>query len=165
MCVRTVTVLSLQIMAAHKPCSIEVTAYRPRWSPLVIVLIVVIAVVIISLIVALAVLVAMRATPPHCEHGRVSRGRDMDQPGLFNDLTPSEMRAVRDFLLADEELGLMPADEATLNSSYIFMIDLQVRMAFQLQPSLLERLSLTNFIMIFYVLTELTTPVSGSLAR
>ena len=90
----------------------------------------------------------------------------MDQPGLFNDLTPSEMRAVRDFLLADEELGLMPADEATLNSSYIFMIDLQVRMAFQLQPSLLERLSLvTNFVIIFYVLTELTTPVSDSLAR
>lgn len=150
MCVRTVTVLLLQIMAAHKPCSIEVTAYRPRWSPLVVVLIVVIAVVIISLIVALAVLVAMRVAPPYCERGRVSRGRDMDQPGLFNDLTPSEMRAVRDFLLADEELGLMPADEATLNSSYIFMIDLQVRMALQLLPGSLGRLSLTNFVLLCF---------------
>ena len=116
--------------AAHKPCSIEVTTYRPRWSPVVVIAIVVTAIVIASLIVALAVLVAQRVAPPHCEQGRVSRGRDMDQPGLFNDLTPSEMRAVRDFLLADEELGLTPAEEATLNSSYIFMIDLQVKNGF-----------------------------------
>ena len=114
-------------MSAHKPCSIEVTTYRPKWSPVVIILIVILVIVIISLVTALAVLVSMRVAPPYCERGLASRGRDMDQPGLFSDLTPSEMRAVRDFLLADEDLGLTPADKATLNSSYIFMIDLQVK--------------------------------------
>ena len=116
----------LQTMGAHRPCSIEVTAYQPKWSPGIIVLIVVVAVVVVSLIVALAIVMAMRFAPPHCQPGRVSRGRDMEQPGLFNDLSPAEMRAVRDFLLGEEKLGLTPLEEASLNSSYIYMIDLQV---------------------------------------
>ncbi|XP_076447626.1 diamine oxidase [copper-containing]-like [Babylonia areolata] len=120
-------------MAAHKPCSIEVSSYHPHphrsracCSPLLILLIVLTALLIVALIVALAVVLALRFAPPHCEPGKSSRVRDLEKPGLFNDLSPREMRAVRDFLLGDDKLGLTPVEEASLNSSYIFMIDLQV---------------------------------------
>lgn len=106
-------------------CSIEVSTYRQRLRPVVI-LVVVCFVVILALIIAVIVLAILRATPPLCQRGRVGRGRDMESPGLFNDLTPSEMRAVRDFLLADKGLGLVPVGKAAVNNSYVYMIDLQV---------------------------------------
>ncbi|KAK7480931.1 hypothetical protein BaRGS_00027842, partial [Batillaria attramentaria] len=112
-------------MGSRKPCSIEVSTFRQRWSPVIIPLVVCV-VIIIALLVAVAVLAVLHATPPTCEGGRESRGRNMASPNLFNDLTPTEMRAVRDFLLKDESLGLVPVESATVNSSYIFMIDLQV---------------------------------------
>lgn len=109
-----------------KPCSIEVSPYRSRWNPAYIV-IVICVVVITTLLIAVVALALIRLTPPHCAAGRNSKGRDMDSPGLFNDLTPAEMRAVRDYLLSVEQLGLKRVETATVNSSYIFMIDLQVR--------------------------------------
>ncbi|KAL8588486.1 hypothetical protein ACOMHN_022273 [Nucella lapillus] len=114
-------------MACSKPCSIEVSTYpRSRWSPLLVLLLILTIILIIALIVALAVVAVLRFAPPHCEAGRSSRGRNLEKPGLFNDLSPGEMRAVRDFLLGDEKLGLTPVEEALVNGSYIFMIDLQV---------------------------------------
>ena len=61
-----------------------------------------------------------------CTDGYPSFTRNMDEPGIFNDLTPSEMRAVRNYLFSVPELNLLPIENATLNSSYIFMIDLKV---------------------------------------
>jgi hypothetical protein len=121
-------------MGPSKPCSIEVTASntaygrtRQRRRRIAVVFLIVVVVIIISLVVALAVVAYQASTPPHCDAGRGSWERDMEKPGLFNDLSPSEMRSVRDFLLGDSKLGLTPLDSvASVNSSYIFMIDLQV---------------------------------------
>lgn len=118
-------------MGAHQPCSIEVSATvygrsRQHRRRLAIIFVIFFLVIVISLVVALVVVGALKSTTPHCSPGRESRGRDLRKPGLYSDLTPGEMRAVRDFLLGDHKLGLTPIEKAALNSSYIFMIDLQM---------------------------------------
>lgn len=81
---------------------------------------------VLLLTIALAVTVVIKTAPPYCSPGLASTARNMDAPGLFSDLTPREMTAVRDYLLAQKRLGLTPYQSATLNSSYIFMISLQI---------------------------------------
>lgn len=116
-----------QTMAAKNACSIEASTYQPsRWRSLRILLITFV-VIIVALVVAIVALAIVHTSLPHCSLGRASSGRDFNSPGLFNDLTPAEMRAVRDYLMGVEELGLVPVAEATVNSSYIYMIDLQVQ--------------------------------------
>ncbi|KAH9487858.1 Amiloride-sensitive amine oxidase [copper-containing] [Bulinus truncatus] len=76
--------------------------------------------------VALTIAVVIKTTPPYCPSGLDVSGRNLAKPGLFSDLTPNEMIAVRDYLLAQKRLGLTPYSSATVNSSYIYMITLQV---------------------------------------
>lgn len=83
-------------------------------------------VLVVLLSIALAIVAVIKTTPPYCSSGLASSKRNLNSPGLFNDLTPNEMVAARDYLLSLKRLGLVPYAEATVNSSYIFMITLQV---------------------------------------
>lgn len=90
------------------------------------ILAIVTSVLVVLLTVALAVVTVIKTTPPYCSSGLGSTGRNLNNPGLFNDLTPQEMTEVRDYLLSHKRLGLVPYDDATVNSSYIFMMTLQI---------------------------------------
>ncbi|XP_005102608.1 amiloride-sensitive amine oxidase [copper-containing] [Aplysia californica] len=80
----------------------------------------------VLLIIALIVVVIIKTTPPYCSSSElVGKGPNLENPGLFNDLTPNEMEAVRDYMLGQDRLGLTPYEDATVNSSYIYMITLQ----------------------------------------
>lgn len=95
---------------------------------------VVASVLLLLLTIALIVIAAIKTAPPYCSQGLGNSGRDMENPGLFNDLTPSEMLKVRDYLLSQPRLGLTPYGLATVNSSYIYMMTLMV----PLKTSVLE---------------------------
>ncbi|CAL1539227.1 unnamed protein product [Lymnaea stagnalis] len=90
------------------------------------ILAIVTSILVVLLAVALAAMVVIKTTPPYCSPGLESSNRNLANPGIFNDLTPNEMVSVRDYLLSQKRLGLTPYQTATLNSSYIFMITLQV---------------------------------------
>lgn len=50
--------------------------------------------------------------------------RDLKNPDVFDDLSEQELKAVNDFMLNNKALGLTTWEKATIDSSYIFMIDL-----------------------------------------
>lgn len=50
--------------------------------------------------------------------------RDYKNPDVFDDLTEEELNTVNDFMLKNKTLGITPWDKATVNSSYIYLIDL-----------------------------------------
>ncbi|KAJ8317127.1 hypothetical protein KUTeg_005031 [Tegillarca granosa] len=81
---------------------------------------------ILSFILFLVVigLGVLHGSIPVCNGGYTAIPRNFDQPGVFDDLTPQEYVNVKDFLLSDSTLNLVPFENATLNSSYIYMIDL-----------------------------------------
>eukprot|EP00058_Branchiostoma_floridae_P012211 XP_002597699.1 hypothetical protein BRAFLDRAFT_217424 [Branchiostoma floridae] len=49
-----------------------------------------------------------------------------DDPTVYDDLTPKEHQAVRDYMLAESTLGLVPWEDATLHDSYIYAMELHV---------------------------------------
>lgn len=77
----------------------------------------------------------------YCSHGNNVIPRDLDKPGVFNDLTPSEYIAARDYMLQNVKFKLLTIDKATVNSSYIFMIDLHI----PLKSAVLEYLDKGSF--------------------
>ena len=62
----------------------------------------------------------------YCSHGNEVIPRDFEHPSIFDDLTPSEYKAARDYMLNNVRFKLYTIDKATVNSSYIFMIDLHI---------------------------------------
>ena len=52
--------------------------------------------------------------------------RDLENPDVFDDLTEDELNAVNEFMINDKTLGIAPWDKATVDSSYIFMIELHL---------------------------------------
>ncbi|GFO50347.1 amine oxidase [Plakobranchus ocellatus] len=98
---------------------------RKTWL-LVRVVAIVASVLIVLLAIALAVVVTIKTTPPYCSEDLGHSGRDLKRPGIFNDLTPTEMVNVRDYMMSQERLGLTPYEEAVINSSYIYMMTLVV---------------------------------------
>ena len=50
--------------------------------------------------------------------------RNLKNPDVFDDLTKDELQAVNEFVLKDNMLGITPWEKATIDSSYIYMIEL-----------------------------------------
>ena len=50
--------------------------------------------------------------------------RNLKNPDVFDDLTKDELQAVNEFVLKDNKLGITPWEKATIDSSYIYMIEL-----------------------------------------
>lgn len=99
----------------------------PRWKWLALrILVVVAGILVVLLTLALTIVATLNTTPPYCSSGLASKEKNLNNPGLFNDLTPTEMTAVRDYLHLQKRLNLIPFENATTDSSYIFMMSLQV---------------------------------------
>ena len=60
----------------------------------------------------------------HFDDGDHVIPRDRKNPDVFDDLTSDELMAVNEFMLNDETLGITPWKKATIDSSYVYMIDL-----------------------------------------
>ncbi|CAH1269396.1 AOC1 [Branchiostoma lanceolatum] len=56
----------------------------------------------------------------------VSEPVSEDDPAVYDDLTQREHLAVRDYMLAQSTLGLVPWEDATLHDSYIYAMELHV---------------------------------------
>ena len=52
--------------------------------------------------------------------------RDFGNPDVFDDLSEDELNTVNKFMLNDKTLGITPWNEATVESSYIFIIELHL---------------------------------------
>ncbi|KAH3855841.1 amiloride-sensitive amine oxidase [copper-containing]-like [Dreissena polymorpha] len=72
----------------------------------------------------------------YCMHGNIGTTRKKTDPGVFQDLSFDELKAVRDFMLTSSGIGLTPIDQALPNNSYLYMIDLHI----PLKSSVLEHL-------------------------
>ncbi|KAI8520044.1 amine oxidase [Branchiostoma belcheri] len=64
--------------------------------------------------------------PKPCPIGVISEPVDEDDPSIYDDLTPKEHQAVRDYLLAQSMLELVSWEDATLHDSYIYAMELHV---------------------------------------
>lgn len=62
----------------------------------------------------------------YCFTGLPVIPRDDESPGVFDDMTVSEYHAVTDYMLRRSGIGLTHFDKASVNSSYIYMIDLHI---------------------------------------
>ncbi|XP_045207437.2 amiloride-sensitive amine oxidase [copper-containing]-like [Mercenaria mercenaria] len=83
----------------------------------------------ITTIVLIVVVIYMASKIPDKQFCKYSdkdfvKPRDLDNPQVFDDLTPEEYETVNDFMLRDKEMNLIPFQSAVINSSYIYMIDL-----------------------------------------
>ncbi|KAL3885325.1 hypothetical protein ACJMK2_025401 [Sinanodonta woodiana] len=81
-------------------------------------------IVVIILAIVIVVLAIRKPEPIYCESGFEVKPRDFRNPNIFDDLTPEEYRATRDYMLSIPSLKLLPFEKATVNSSYILLIDL-----------------------------------------
>ncbi|XP_050399517.1 amiloride-sensitive amine oxidase [copper-containing] [Patella vulgata] len=103
----------------------EVTVSKNVWKT---VRVVAIAGVVLAaiLLIALIVILIDQTFLPVCPKGQTIKPRNYEKPGVFDDLTPREMKAARDFLLSLESPALKRQEHASINSSYIYMIDLHI---------------------------------------
>ena len=62
----------------------------------------------------------------YCSPGNKIIPRDLDNPGVFDDMTPNEYMVTRDYMLKAMRFNLVTIDQAIVNSSYIFMIDIHI---------------------------------------
>ena len=60
----------------------------------------------------------------YCAEGLSSPNDTPKSAGVFDDLTVDELTAVRDYLMQQPELGLTKYEEATVNSNYIYLVQL-----------------------------------------
>ena len=104
---------------------VKVSKAAPRWWDVRVVMLAM-ALVILALLVAIVVVVIKHNALPYCDSASGIIPRNWENPGIFEDLTPGEMKMVRDYMLGIESLNLQPHESATLNSSYIYLIDLQI---------------------------------------
>lgn len=80
----------------------------------------VLSVIFLIVVIILAVIKLER---PTCVPGYSVIPRDLDNPQVFDGLTPKEYISARDYLLNVQSLNLVPYSQATTNNSYIYMID------------------------------------------
>lgn len=79
------------------------------------------AVILLATVIVLGI---MYHQAPVCDRGFPLIPNNLDKPEVFDELTVQELENVRDYLLSKPALNIVPFDHATINSSYIFMIDL-----------------------------------------
>ncbi|XP_060599411.1 amiloride-sensitive amine oxidase [copper-containing]-like [Ruditapes philippinarum] len=84
--------------------------------------------VIITIVLLIIVIYMVSETPKThvCKYGDSDyvTPRDLDNPEVFDDLTPEEYEAVNGYMMRIKDLNLIRFQSATVNSSYIYMIDL-----------------------------------------
>ncbi|KAL3864198.1 hypothetical protein ACJMK2_005904 [Sinanodonta woodiana] len=51
---------------------------------------------------------------------------DLSNPTVFEDLNPGEYKSVITYMLKNTQINLVPFEDASVNSSYIYMVDLHV---------------------------------------
>ncbi|KAK3577371.1 hypothetical protein CHS0354_008467 [Potamilus streckersoni] len=81
-------------------------------------------IIVVILAIVVVVLATRKPEPIYCKSGFEVKPRDFRNPNIFDDLTPEEYRATRDYMLSVPSLKLIPFGKATVNSSYILSIDL-----------------------------------------
>ncbi|KAL4229582.1 tryptamine:oxygen oxidoreductase (deaminating) [Mactra antiquata] len=81
---------------------------------------------IVALIATVVVLVSQSPETPFCHFndGDYVIPSDFETPEVLDDLTPLEYYDVKRFVLQNESMGVTNFDSASVNSSYIYMIDL-----------------------------------------
>ena len=104
-----------------------------KWKVLTIVFIVISVALLIALIVVATKQtkpksadsgVHSKATVQSCADGMSNPTKPPKSAGVFDDLTVKEIASVRDYLLMQAELNLTSYLQATLNSNYIYLIQL-----------------------------------------
>ena len=81
------------------------------------------SVILLTIVIILAIhLGAIK----YCFQGPLIIPRNFDNPGVFDDMTPNEFKAVRDFMASQTAIGIVPIEKAMANNSYIFMIDVHI---------------------------------------
>lgn len=91
------------------------------------------AVICLALLIALVVIIYQthvnikRNEVQDCPAGDEGGGPrvQLKTSGVFDDLSPEEIFAVRDYILAQNALNVTPFEKATLASNYIYLIELQ----------------------------------------
>ncbi|KAL5021360.1 hypothetical protein ScPMuIL_000515 [Solemya velum] len=83
----------------------------------------IIAVVLLVIVIVLAHYAFLL---PYCKQGNHIIPRNLENPGIFDDLSAKEFRIVRNYLMRQTELKLTWFDHALPNTSYIYMIDLHM---------------------------------------
>ena len=91
------------------------------------------AVVFIIISIALLIALIVVATKSHsdvvehvktCGDGMSSTDGTPKSAGVFDDLTVDEIVSVIDYLMSQTELNLTKFEEATVNSNYIYLVQL-----------------------------------------
>ena len=106
---------------------VELTEPKPT-SAVAKVLCVGVSIIVILLLVAVIYIFAKYPFVERCKFSDsdVITPRDVNNPGVFDDLTLSEYYRVRDFLMSNSEFNLTAFDHASVSSNYVYMVELQV---------------------------------------
>lgn len=78
----------------------------------------------VMLLAAVIVLGIFYQRAPVCDKGLPIIPNNLEKPEIFDELTVAELETVRDYLISRKDLNLVSFDNAAINSSYIYMIDL-----------------------------------------
>ncbi|XP_053407487.1 amiloride-sensitive amine oxidase [copper-containing]-like [Mercenaria mercenaria] len=79
------------------------------------------------ILLASVIILAVHAVAIHyCFLGNLIIPVNTENPGVFQDMTSEEYKAVLNYMLYKSKIGLTPFGKATVNSSYIYMIDLHI---------------------------------------
>lgn len=81
------------------------------------------SVILLTIVIILAVHIG---AIQYCFPGTTAIPRDLENPGVFEGMSPEEYRSVLDYMLHKSKIGLTPFNKAIVNSSYIYMIDLHI---------------------------------------
>ena len=86
--------------------------------------------VVLSIVLIVVVIYLDTKTPEvkycHFDDDDHVTPRNLENPDVFDDLSEDELTAVNDFMLKDQSLGITPWNKATVDSSYIYMIELHL---------------------------------------
>ena len=86
--------------------------------------------VVLSIVLIVVVIYLDTKTPEveycHFDDDDHVTPRDLENPDIFDDLSDDELKAVNNFMLNDQSLGITPWNEAAVDSSYIYMIELHL---------------------------------------
>ena len=82
-----------------------------------------ICVVLLSTVIVLGV---FWGTSSQCKPGYPVFGRNLEDPGIFDELTIKEYEIVKNYLLSQPKLNIVEYSRASINNSYIYLIDLHI---------------------------------------
>ncbi|KAK3590103.1 hypothetical protein CHS0354_041149 [Potamilus streckersoni] len=80
----------------------------------------------VILLICVIILAHYQGHIPYCFSGFNVIPRDLTNPTVFEDLNPSEYMSVVKYMLKNTHINLVPFEDASVNSSYIYMIDLHM---------------------------------------